>query len=64
MSELLTAEELAQRFRIRADTVRAWARARIIPSVRVTSKVIRFDFHAVVVALKERQEKREVNHAG
>lgn len=59
-NELLTADELAKRLRVRPDTVRNWARRNLIPKVQLTSKVIRFDFDAVVKAMAAaRQTKRE-----
>ena len=52
-TELLTAEELAERLRIRPGTVRAWSRQRLIPRVQLSPKVIRYDLTAVVEALTE-----------
>lgn len=49
-TELFTAEELANRLRVRPDTVRNWARRGLIPAVRLSPKVIRFDLAAVVEA--------------
>ena len=54
MDELLTAEELALRLRLKPSTVRRWMRAGIIPAVRITPKVIRYDHAAVVDALRDR----------
>lgn len=48
--ELLTAEELATRLRVRPGTIRVWARRGRIPSVRLSPKVVRFDFGAVIMA--------------
>ena len=42
-TELLTAEELAGRLRVRPDTVRIWGREGRIPRVRISGKVIRYD---------------------
>ena len=50
--ELLTAEEVAERLRVRPDTVRRWARAGRIPQVRLSPKVVRYTFDDVVEALR------------
>jgi DNA-binding transcriptional MerR regulator len=55
-TELLTAEEIAERLRVRPDTVRAWSRRRLIPRVRLSPKVIRYDPAAVIAALTGRQK--------
>lgn len=39
---LLRADEVALLFNVNVSTVRRWAREGVIPSVRVTAKVIRF----------------------
>ncbi len=54
-AELLTAEELAERLRVRPNTVKVWARRGLIPSVHVTPKVVRFDAAEVVRALREKE---------
>lgn len=55
--ELLTYEELARRLKVRPSTVKAWAKARQIPAIRVGAKVIRFDYADVVTALQAGQGK-------
>lgn len=50
-TDLLTAEELAVRLRVKPDTVRGWARRGMIPRLQLSSKVIRYDLHSVVAAL-------------
>ncbi len=52
--ELLTAEELAARLRLRPSTVRRWARRRRIPAIRISPKVVRFDPSTVIDALAGR----------
>ncbi|MGZ0174479.1 MAG: helix-turn-helix domain-containing protein [Planctomycetales bacterium] len=49
--ELLTADELADRLKVRPGTVRFWSRQGRIPAIRLTPKVVRFDLDAVVSAL-------------
>jgi len=56
MGELLTAEELADRLRVKPTTVKTWARDGLIPVCRLTPKVVRFNFEAVVKAMTDRQE--------
>lgn len=50
-TELLTAEELAERLRVRPDTVRRWTRQGRIPTVRLSRKVIRYDLSRVLAAI-------------
>ena len=52
-SELLTADELAGRLKLQPTTVRRWSRLRRIPSIKITRKVVRYDWCAVVAALKD-----------
>lgn len=57
MSEqnLLTAEELADRLRVRPGTVRQWSQRGWIPAVRLSPKVVRYDLVAVIDAMTKRQ---------
>ncbi len=55
MSELLTAAELAVKLRVRPTTIREWTRDKLIPAVRITPKVIRYDPDAVMRALQAQQ---------
>ena len=52
MSEtnLLTAEELAERLHVRPSAVRNWARRGKIPTVRLSPKVVRYSVAAVIQA--------------
>ena len=50
--ELLTAEELGARIRLKPDTIVSWARQGRIPSLRLSRKVIRFRLTDVVAALE------------
>jgi excisionase family DNA binding protein len=49
--ELLTADQLADRLRIRPRTVQKWARRGRIPTVRLSPKVVRFRWSTVLAAL-------------
>ncbi|NLF73610.1 MAG: helix-turn-helix domain-containing protein [Candidatus Anammoximicrobium sp.] len=55
-TELLTAEALADRLRLRPSTIRRWAREGRIPAVRVTAKVVRYDLAEVVRTIRERHQ--------
>lgn len=60
MIELLTTAELAERLRVRPRTVQEWTKRRIIPAIRFSHKIVRYDFAEVLAALRKRQE---VEHA-
>jgi excisionase family DNA binding protein len=51
-TELLTCSELAGRLKVKDHTVKTWAKAGLIPAIRVGPKVIRFDYADVVAALR------------
>ena len=53
-SRLLTANGLAEELSLKPETVRAWARQRLIPSIRPSPKVLRFDLQEVMSALREK----------
>ena len=61
-SELLTAEELAERLRVKPDTVRIWTRAGRIPCVRITPKVVRYDVAAVLAKLSAASIESEASN--
>jgi excisionase family DNA binding protein len=50
-SELLTTHELASRLKVSPDTIRAWARRKTIPAIRLSRKALRFHLNAVLAAL-------------
>lgn len=50
-TEILTSQELSKRLKVSPATIRLWARRGTIPRIRVSAKVIRFDWQAVVRAL-------------
>ena len=54
-TELLTADELADRLRVRPATIRLWSRRGRITRIRISGKVIRFDVLAVIEALQTNQ---------
>jgi excisionase family DNA binding protein len=60
-TEFITAAELADRLRVRLDTIRRWTRDSTIPAIRVTGKVIRYDPVEVERVLRERNETRRVS---
>ncbi len=62
-TELLTANELADRLHLRPSTIRRWAREGRIPAVRVTAKVVRYDLVEVVRAVRAGQESQGVADA-
>jgi excisionase family DNA binding protein len=49
--ELLTAEQLATRLKVRPRTIKSWVRSGRIPVVRVSPKVIRFSWSDVLSAV-------------
>ena len=55
--ELLTADEIAERLRLRPRTIRQWARRGLIPAVRLSPKVVRFKLAAVVAAMRGRARR-------
>jgi excisionase family DNA binding protein len=57
-SELLTVAEVAERLRVHPRTAKKWYRAGRFPCVKVSPKVVRFDWEAVVAALKRRGAKK------
>jgi excisionase family DNA binding protein len=64
-AELLTADELAARLRVKPDTIKQWARRGHIPTVRFSPKVVRFNLSAVLAAIeRQNQEARELTAAG
>jgi hypothetical protein len=62
-TELLTTNQLAERLHLRPRTVQAWARLGRIPTVKLSPKVVRFDWPAVLAVLREQAKRREASHA-
>jgi hypothetical protein len=59
-TELLTADQLAERLHIRPRTVKTWARQGRIPTMRLSPKVVRFDWVSVLAALRDRAKPKGV----
>lgn len=59
-TELLTADEVADRLQLRPSTIRRWARDGRIPAVRVTAKVVRYDLAEVLRAIREGKQPQGV----
>jgi excisionase family DNA binding protein len=63
-TELMTVEQLADRLHIRPRTVQAWARQGRIPTVKLSPKVVRFDWLEVLATLRNQSKPLGVQHAG
>ena len=50
---LLTAKELAARLKVKPSTVREWMRRGVIPAIKLTPKVVRFDLDQVVESMRD-----------
>ncbi len=55
--DLLNKDELAERLRVYPETVMKWEKEGLIPSIRISARVIRFDFEEVIDALKSRRDQ-------
>ena len=53
----ITAKELAVLLGLRVDTVRRWGRQGILPRIKLSRNVIRFDTEEVHKAISERNRK-------
>jgi hypothetical protein len=56
-SELLTLTQLAHRLSLRPRTVQIWVRHGRIPVLRITPKVLRFEWDQVLEALRNNTSK-------
>ena len=56
--ELLTAEEMADRLRVRPDTIKLWGREGRIPRVEISGRIVRYDAGAVIQFLHDRMRER------
>ncbi|MDM8006088.1 MAG: helix-turn-helix domain-containing protein [Phycisphaerae bacterium] len=59
---LLTTEEMAAELRIRPTTLKDWVKREIVPAIRITPKVLRFDPAAVYTSLATRQSATNTNN--
>jgi excisionase family DNA binding protein len=50
-TELLTVAQLAERLHLRPRTIQTWARQGRIPTVKLSPKVVRFSWPAVLTAI-------------
>ena len=53
MNELMLSSELAVALRVKPETIRRWTREGRIPSINMGHKMIRYEWEAVVTALKK-----------
>ena len=60
---LESASEIGEKVGVAADTIRLWARRGWIPAVRISTKVVRFEWTAVLAALRERGAVRQQGDA-
>ncbi len=60
---LSTAREVARVLKVTPATVRRWARAGAIPALPNRHEGMRFDFEAVLAALRANTDRREVGRA-
>lgn len=59
MPKFLTADELANHFRVKRSTILAWRRRGLIPFVRASRRPILFELDAVLHALKRPSSPQE-----
>ncbi len=62
--EIVTAKELAERLNLKPETIRIWARQGLIPSLRPTPKVLRFEMRSVMAAIKKISIGKDMKSAG
>lgn len=62
--ELLTVSQLAERLHLRPRTVQTWVRKGLIPSVKLSAKVVRFEWKQVLTALRDLAQRRGTNSIG
>jgi predicted site-specific integrase-resolvase len=62
--ELLKAEELGARLKVSKGTVTRWRKAGLVPAICIGRAVYRYDFHAVLEALRVANlQTRKPEHA-
>ena len=55
--KLLTAEQLARELKVGVETIDDWGRRHLIPRLKISPKIIRFDRDAVLSALARTTQK-------
>lgn len=58
---LLTADELGDQLRVRPSTVRRWASDGLIPCLRISGRVVRFELQEVLVALRRLRDRADAH---
>ena len=53
MKQLLTTNEIAEKFQVHPHTVREWTRTGKVPAIKISKTNYRYDFDAGMEALKE-----------
>jgi predicted site-specific integrase-resolvase len=59
--EIVTTKELARRLHVTPGTIGKWANMGIIPSLRPTPKVLRFEMGSVLKAMAKNAKRRCAN---
>jgi excisionase family DNA binding protein len=59
MNGLVTAEQLAGELSLKPGTIKRWTQEGIIPCLRLSGKVVRYDLAEVEKALKKRAKENE-----
>ncbi|MCY2993877.1 MAG: helix-turn-helix domain-containing protein [Planctomycetota bacterium] len=63
MQEVMKTSELAEWLRVKPQTINKWKSEGLIPSLRLTSRCIRFDPDAVLAALTGKHPAAETAEA-
>ncbi len=59
MTSYVNAESIGQKVGVKASTIKKWARGGLIPCLKLTGRVLRFDPEAVEQALAKRAAQYE-----
>jgi excisionase family DNA binding protein len=51
----LTAKELAERLGEKVFTIQRWSRNKVIPTIKLGHRTVRFDYESVIAALLKKQ---------
>jgi excisionase family DNA binding protein len=60
VTDLITADELAQRLAVKRSTINNWVKLGLIPRIMINNKTIRFSWERVQAALQRLEEQSEV----